>query len=278
VTDGGTGILYVVSTPIGNMGDFSFRAVETLRSVNLVLAEDTRHSGQLLKRYEIAAKMMAYHEHNEAKATPGLVARLVAGETMALISDAGTPILSDPGSRLVTTAIAAGILVVAIPGASALLSALVVSGLPAEQFTFFGFLPRSGADRRAAIAELTELEHTALLYEAPGRVAQTLADIEAAGGGDRPAAVAREMTKQFEETRRGTVAELRAYYKDHPPRGEVVIVLGGASPRVVDETEIRERVRALRGQGMSAKDTAAAVAKELGVSRRVAYQLTQERE
>jgi 16S rRNA (cytidine1402-2'-O)-methyltransferase len=276
VSDGGTGILYVVSTPIGNMGDFSFRAVETLRSVDLVLAEDTRHSGQLLKRYEIAAKMMAYHEHNEAKTTPGLVARLVAGETMALISDAGTPILSDPGQRLVTTAIAAGIVVVAIPGASALLSALVVSGLSADRFTFFGFLPRSGAERRAAITELTELEHTAVLYEAPGRVAPTLADIEAAGGGDRPAAVAREMTKQFEETRRGTVAELTTYYKDNPPRGEVVIVLGGAPERVVDEAEIRERVRALRGQGMSARDTAAAVAKELGVSRRVAYQLTQE--
>jgi 16S rRNA (cytidine1402-2'-O)-methyltransferase len=278
VNGGGTGTLYIVSTPIGNMGDFSFRAVETLRSVDLVLAEDTRHSGQLLKRYEISAKMMAYHEHNEAKATPGLVARMVAGETMALITDAGTPILSDPGARLVMTAIAAGILVVPIPGASALLSALVVSGLPAERFTFFGFLPRSGRDRHAAIAELTELEHTALLYEAPGRVADTLAEIETAGGGDRRAAVAREMTKQFEETRRGTVAELRTYYKDNPPRGEVVIVLGGAPERVVVEAEILKRVRALRGQGMSAKDTAAAVAKELGVSRRVAYQLTQERE
>ncbi len=278
MSDGGTGTLYVVSTPIGNMGDFSFRAVEILRSVDLVLAEDTRHSGQLLKRYEIPAKLFAYHEHNEAKATPGLVARLVAGETMALISDAGTPVLSDPGARLVAAAIAAGIGVTPIPGASALLSALVVSGISAERFTFLGFLPRSGGDRRAAIAALTELDHTAVLYEAPGRVAGTLSDIEAAGGGDRRVAVAREVTKQFEETRRGTVAELGAYYKEHPPRGEVVIVLGGAPEHVVDEAEIRERVRALRGQGMSAKDTAAAVAKELGVSRRVAYQLTQERE
>ena len=278
MSDGRAGTLYVVSTPIGNMGDFSFRAVETLRSVDLVLAEDTRHSGPLLKRYEIPAKMMAYHEHNEAKATPGLVARLAAGETMALISDAGTPILSDPGARLVMAAIAAGILVVPIPGASALLSALVVSGLPADRFTFIGFLPRSGADRRAAIAGLTELEHTAVLYEAPGRIAATLGDIEAAGGGDRPAAVAREMTKQFEETRRGTVSELMAYYKDSPPRGEVVIVLGAAPKQVVGDDEIRDRVRALRAQGMSAKDTALAVAKELGVPRRVAYQLTQERE
>lgn len=278
MTEGGTGTLFVVSTPIGNMGDFSFRAVETLRAVDLVLAEDTRHSGQLLKRYDISAKLLAYHEHNEAKTTPRLVERLLAGESMALITDAGTPILSDPGGRLVAAAIEAGITVAPIPGASALLAALVTSGLPAERFTFFGFLPRSGGDRQSALAELTELDHTAVLYEAPNRVASTLADVEAGGGGDRPVAVAREMTKQFEETRRGTVTELRAYYEEHPPRGEVVIVLGGAPARVVEEAQIRERVRALRGSGMSAKDTAAQVAKELGVSRRVAYQLTQEKE
>src|SRR5687768_920940 len=141
------GSLYVVSTPIGNMGDFSFRAVETLKSVDLVLAEDTRHSKHLLDRYEIAAKMYAYHEHNEAKATPGLIARLVAGESMAIVTDAGTPLLSDPGARLVAAAIDAGVQVVPLPGASALLAALVASGLPAEKFTFFGFLPRSGGDR-----------------------------------------------------------------------------------------------------------------------------------
>jgi 16S rRNA (cytidine1402-2'-O)-methyltransferase len=278
VTPGGSGTLYVVSTPIGNMGDFSFRAVDVLRSVDLVLAEDTRHTGQLLKRYDIAAKLFAYHEHNEAKATPTLVARMVAGESMALVTDAGTPILSDPGARLTAAAIEAGIVVMPIPGASALLAALVASGLSAERFTFFGFLPRTGADRRATIAELTGLEHTAVVYEAPGRLTETLSDLETAAGGDRRAAVAREMTKQFEEIRRGTLSELRAYYNDNPPRGEIVIVLGGAAARVVEESEIRERVRALRSQGMSAKDTAAAVAKELGVSRRVAYQMTQERE
>jgi 16S rRNA (cytidine1402-2'-O)-methyltransferase len=260
------------------MGDFSFRAVEILRSVDLVLAEDTRHSGQLLKRYEIDAKLSAYHEHNESRATPGLVARLVAGESMAIVTDAGTPILSDPGARLVTAAIEAGIAITPIPGASALLAALVASGLPADRFTFFGFLPRSGGERATTLDELTELEHTAVLYEAPSRVAATLADLETAGAGTRPAAVARELTKQFEEIRRGTVADLRAYYTDSAPRGEVVIVLGGAPPRVIDDAEIRDRVRALRKQGMSARDTAAAVAKELGVSRRVAYQMTQEKE
>ena len=278
MTAGGSGSLYVVSTPIGNMGDFSFRAVEVLRLVDLVLAEDTRHTGQLLKRYDITARMLAYHEHNEAKVTPGLVARLAGGESMALVTDAGTPILSDPGARLVAAAIAAGITVTPIPGASALLAALVASGLSADRFTFFGFLPRSGGDRRSAIAELTELDHTGVLYEAPGRVASTLADIEAGGGGGRRAAVAREMTKQYEEIRRGTVSDLRTYYAETPPRGEVVIVLGGAVAHVVAEAEVRDRVRALRRQGMSAKDTAAMVAKELRVSRRMAYQLTQERE
>ena len=278
MTAGGAGSLYVVSTPIGNMGDFSFRALEILRSVDVVLAEDTRHTSLLLKRYEIQTRMLAYHEHNEAKATPGLVSRILAGESMALVTDAGTPILSDPGARLVAGAIDVGITVTPIPGASALLAALVASGLPADRFTFFGFLPRTGGGRRVAVAELTELEHTAILYEAPGRVVSTLSDIEAAGGGARPAVVARELTKQFEETRRGTVAELRAYYHESPPRGEVVIVLGGAPARVVDATEVRARVQALRRQGMSAKDTAATVAKELGVSRRVAYQLTQEPE
>jgi 16S rRNA (cytidine1402-2'-O)-methyltransferase len=197
---------------------------------------------------------------------------------MALVTDAGTPILSDPGARLAAAAIEAGVTVSPVPGASALLAALVASGLSANRFTFFGFLPRGGSERREALAELTELEHTAVVYEAPNRVAQTLADLEAAGAGDRTAAVAREMTKQFEEIRRGTVAALRTYYNESPPRGEVVIVLGGAPTRVVDESEIRERVRALRAQGSSAKDTAAAVAKELGVSRRVAYRMTQERE
>jgi 16S rRNA (cytidine1402-2'-O)-methyltransferase len=270
------GSLYVVSTPIGNMGDFSFRAVEVLKSVKVVLAEDTRHSKHLLDRYEIPTKLLAYHEHNEAKATPGLVARMLAGESMAIVTDAGTPLLSDPGARLVAAAIAAGIAVVPVPGASALLAALVASGLPTEKFTFFGFLERSGSRRKAALAELAELPHAAVLYEAPSRVAGTLSDLVAAGMGDRRAAVAREMTKQFEEVRRGTVTELAAYYNEGEPRGEFVIVLGGVVAATVDERVVRERVRALRDEGHSAKDTAAIVAKELGVSRNMAYRMTQE--
>ena len=270
------GTLYVVSTPIGNMGDFSFRAVEVLKSVSVVLAEDTRHSRHLLDRYDIATKLFAYHEHNEAKATPGIVARLLEGESMAIVTDAGTPLVSDPGARLVAAAVAAGVEVVPVPGASALLAALVASGLSAEKFTFFGFLDRSGGERKAALAELAGLSHTAVLYEAPSRVAGTLSDLISAGMGARRVAVAREMTKQFEEVRRGTVAELAAYYSEGEPRGEFVIVIGGAESQPVDEGVVRARVRALRSEGHSARDTAAIVAKEFGVSKNMAYRMAHE--
>jgi 16S rRNA (cytidine1402-2'-O)-methyltransferase len=270
--------LYVVSTPIGNMGDFTFRAVETLRSVALVLAEDTRHSRPLLQRYGIETPLAAYHEHNEAKATPGIIARLTGGEDVALISDAGTPLLSDPGARLTAAALEAGIAVVPVPGASALLAALVASGLPAERFTFYGFLERKGRARSEALAEIGALRHTAVLYEAPPRVGDTLADLAAVGAGERRAVVARELTKQFEEVRRGTVAALGAYYAETAPRGEVVIVVAGAEPTagVPDETALRDRARALRANGMSARDVAKALVAETGVGRNLAYQIAQE--
>jgi 16S rRNA (cytidine1402-2'-O)-methyltransferase len=271
------GTLYVVSTPIGNMGDFSFRAVEVLRSVAAILAEDTRHTRHLLDRYEISTPLRAYHEHNEARSTPGLVARLGEGDSFALVSDAGTPLLSDPGSRLVNAAIDAGIRVVPIPGPSALLAALVVSGLAAEPFTFFGFLTRSGRARREALDEIVAMRHTAIFYEAPLRLADTLGELEARGAGIRGAVVAREMTKQFEEVRRGTVSELRAYYERTSPRGEIVVLVSGAPKAIASDELVRERVHALRAAGMSARDAATSVAKELGVSRRVAYQFTQEK-
>lgn len=277
MSSAGHGTLYVVSTPIGHMGDFTFRAVETLQTVNAVLAEDTRHSVHLLKRYDIATPLIAYHEHNEAKSTPALVARLLAGESFALISDAGTPLLSDPGSRLVRAAVEAGIVVAPVPGASALLAALVASGLDVDRFTFFGFLPRKGAERREALAEVTVLRHVAVLYEAPSRVADTLAELARTGAGARAAVVARELTKQFEETRRGTVTELAAYYSDAPPRGEVVIVIAGAEvPRNVSEDELRARAAELRAEGRSARDIAAALASELGAPRNLAYRLAHE--
>ena len=273
----GAGTLYVVSTPIGNMGDFSFRAVETLRDVSAVLAEDTRHTVHLLQRYGVTTPLVAYHEHNEAKATPGLVARLVAGESLALVSDAGTPLLSDPGARLVRAAIEAGIGVTPVPGASALLSALVAAGLDAERFTFYGFLARRGKERAAALAEIVALRHTSVLYEAPARVADTLAELAVAGASDRAAAVCRELTKQFEEVRRGTLAELAAYYDDVPPRGEVVIVIAGAgAPEGASEEQLRERAAQLRAEGRSARDVAAALVAELGAARNLAYRIATE--
>ena len=273
----GAGTLYVVSTPLGNMGDFSFRAVETLRDVSAVLAEDTRHTVHLLQRYGVTTPLVPYHEHNEAKATPGLVARLAGGESLALVSDAGTPLLSDPGARLVRAAIEAGIRVTPVPGASALLSALVAAGLDAERFTFYGFLARRGKERAAALAEIVALRHTAVLYEAPARVADTLAELAAAGASGRGAAVCRELTKQFEEVRRGTLAELAAYYDDVPPRGEVVIVIAGAiAPEGATEEQLRERAAELRAEGRSARDVAAALVSELGVPRNLAYRIATE--
>ncbi|HET9684720.1 MAG TPA: 16S rRNA (cytidine(1402)-2'-O)-methyltransferase [Gemmatimonadaceae bacterium] len=266
-----------MSTPIGNMGDFSFRAVETLRDVSAVLAEDTRHTVHLLERYGIATPLVPYHEHNEAKATPGLVARLRAGESLALVSDAGTPLLSDPGARLVRAAVEAGIRVSPVPGASALLSALVASGLDADRFTFFGFLARRGRERAATIDEIARLRHSAVLYEAPSRVGDTLAELAAAGAAERQAVVARELTKQFEEIRRGTLAQLAAYYDDAPPRGEVVIVVAGAAaPEGATEEQLRARAAELRADGRSARDVASALVSELGASRNVAYRIATE--
>jgi len=271
---GQVGTLYVVSTPIGNMGDFSFRAVEVLKSVSLVLAEDTRHSRPLLDRYEIRTPTSSYHEHNEAAATPKLVARLEGGDDLALITDAGTPLVSDPGARLVAAAIGAGIRVVPIPGASAMLAALVASGLSTERFTFYGFLPRKGRERTDALESIASSPVTALLYEGPGRVAATLQELAERSPG-REAVVARELTKQFEEIKRGTVESLAAYYEETPPRGEVVILLGGVSPAAVDEAALAQAASKLRAEGKSVKDTAAALV-QLGASRNVSYRIAKD--
>ena len=270
------GRLFVVSTPIGNMGDFSFRAVEVLRSVGTILAEDTRHSRHLLQRYEIATAVESYHEHNEARMTPAIVQRLQQGTDVALISDAGTPLLSDPGARLVKAVADAGLVVVPIPGASAMLAALVASAIDAERFTFFGFLPRKGKERSEALAAVATLPHTAILYEAPGRVAATLADLAALGAGERTVAVARELTKQFEEVRRGTVGQLAAYYEESPPRGEVVMVVAGAQIVAPTEEGLRAKAAELRASGASARDIVASLVGELGAPRNVAYRIAHE--
>jgi len=277
---GGTtpGRLFVVSTPIGNMGDFSFRGVEILRSAAVVLAEDTRHSRHLLDRYDVTTPMLAYHEHNEAKVTPRVVDRLRGGDDVALVSDAGTPLISDPGARLVEAVIAAGITVVPVPGASALLSALVASGMPAEPFVFFGFLPRSGTDRARRLVDVAQSPFTSVLYEAPGRVVDTLSAVAERAGPDRQTAVARELTKLHEEVKRGTLAELGAYYSQWPPKGEVVIVIAGAPAPILNESALRERARELRAQGYSVRDTAAELAREFDAPRNLAYRVARDAE
>jgi 16S rRNA (cytidine1402-2'-O)-methyltransferase len=274
--DAAPGTLFLVSTPIGNMADLSARAVSVLSSVAAVLAEDTRHSRPLLDKHGIHAPLVAYHEHNEAKSTPALVSRLTGGESLALISDAGTPLLSDPGARLVRAAIDAGIAVTPVPGASAVLAALVASGIAADRFTFFGFLARKGKERASAIAEIVALTHTAILYEAPSRVSETLAAIAAAGAGEREAVVARELTKQFEEFRRGTVQSLAESYQEAAPRGEVVLVVAGAERPELDETALRDRARELRAEGLSTRDVARVLTEESRAPRNLAYRLAHE--
>lgn len=273
---GTPGALYIVSTPIGNMGDMSFRAVEILSSAAFVVAEDTRHSRRLLDHYQIATRSSAYHEHNEARETPRLVKRLQDGDSIALITDAGTPLLSDPGARLVSAAITAGIPVIPIPGASALLAALVGSGLAEEQFTFFGFLPRKGKDRLRALTEIMRMTHTAIIYESPVRVGATLRELSEAGAGRRTAVVARELTKKFEEFARGTVAELAARFKETPARGEVVILIGPAAPETVSEESLREAAAAMRSDGLSPRERVERLISEHGTPRNLAYKLAHE--
>ena len=270
------GALYIVSTPIGNMGDMSYRAVEILSSAALVVAEDTRHSRRLLDHYEIDTRCAAYHEHNEAREAPRLVRRLTDGESIALITDAGTPLLSDPGARLVAAAIDAGIDVVPVPGASALLAALVASGMAGDQFTFFGFLPRKGKERLRVLTDIMRLKHTAVIYESPLRAAATLEELASAGAGNRPAVVARELTKKFEEFARGTVAELAARFSEAPARGEIVILIGGAEEKPLDENSLREIARELQSAGASSRDVQDRLVHEHGAPRNVAYRLAHE--
>lgn len=267
------GTLYIVATPIGNLGDMTQRAIETLRSADLVLAEDTRKTRVLLDHFGIRTRMVASHEHNEARTVPLVIEQLRNRKSVAIVTDAGTPLISDPGSRLVQAVRAAGLRVSPVPGASALTAALSAAGLDTTRFTFFGFLPRSGKERREAVALLSTLPHTVVLYEAANRVAATLRDLATAGAPARRCVVARELTKIFEEFRDGTVEELAAYYAGSPPRGEVVILLAGAESKPFDETELQNRVKALREAGLSARDAAAQVSSETGVSRNTLYRM-----
>ncbi len=222
------GTLYLVATPIGNLEDVSLRALRILREVSVVAAEDTRHTRKLLTHHGVSARLVSLHAHNERARTPALVARLLAGETIAVVSDAGTPGLSDPGAGLVRAAADAGIPVVPVPGPSAFLAALVVSGLPTAPVTFLGFLPASQGDRRRVLEGIRALRHTLVLYESPHRLQKTLRALLAILG-DRRIAVAREMTKIHEEVFRGRLHETLEHFSAHPPRGEFTLVIEGAS-------------------------------------------------
>jgi 16S rRNA (cytidine1402-2'-O)-methyltransferase len=223
--------LHLVATPIGNLGDLTPRALAVLRAAEVVVCEDTRVTRKLLRHHGVERALLAYHEHNAARVRPQIIARLQQGAVVALASDAGTPLVSDPGYKLVREAIAAGVEVFAVPGPSAALAALTVSGLPTDRFLVAGFLPERGTARARAIAELGAVPATLVLFEAARRLPATLAELAQALG-PRPAAVARELTKRFEEVRRGSLAELAATYaRAGPPKGEVVLVIGAADDR-----------------------------------------------
>lgn len=264
--------LYIVSTPIGNLDDLSFRAVAVLRDVSRVLAEDTRRTATLCRRYEIETPLVSAHEHNEAARAAQVVAWLDAGEDVALVSDAGTPLVSDPGARLVSAVLDAGHAVVPIPGASALLAALVASGLEAEPFTYYGFLPRSGQARAERLAEIAALRHTAVVYESPNRLAALLGDLLERCGPDRAAAVARELTKLHETVVRGTLAELTDHFAE-PVKGEVVVLIGGAVEVPASEADAASLARSLLAAGDTPKNVARELARRLHMSRNDAYAL-----
>jgi len=218
--------LYVVPTPIGNLEDMTFRAIRILKEADLILAEDTRTSGFLLKHYEIKTPMHSYHKFNEHKTVEGIVQRIKTGSTIALISDAGTPSISDPGFLVVRACVEADIKVECLPGATAFVPALVASGIPSDRFCFEGFLPQKKG-RQTRLTALSTETRTIIMYESPFRLAKSLGQFAEYFGADRRASVSRELSKMFEETKRGTLAELALYFTEHPPKGEIVIVIAG---------------------------------------------------
>ena len=262
-----------MATPIGNLEDISRRALSVLASVDRIACEDTRRTGRLLARHDIAARLVSYHEHNAARVRPALIRMLAEGGSVALVADAGTPLISDPGYKLVRAALDAGVHVSGCPGPSAPLLALVLSGLPTDRFYFGGFLPVRAKQRRDALTRLESLDATLVFFESPRRLAASLADM-AEVLGQRPAAVARELTKLHEEMRRGPLDRLAAHYGHAgPPRGEVVVVVGGqgdAARPAFSDAEIDDRLGSLLATG-SVRDAAAALSAETGRPRRELY-------
>ncbi len=282
------GTLYLVSTPIGNLEDITLRALRVLREVGLIAAEDTRHTHRLLARYEIGTPCIAYHEHNKLARLDDVLLALAQGD-VALVSDAGTPAMSDPGFELVNACITAGFPVAPIPGPSAPIAALVASGLPTDQFIYLGFLPRKGPDRRALLHSLVDTPQTLVCFEAPHRIIDALEDMRNILG-DRRLVVARELTKLHEEFRRERISQALAHFTAHRPRGEFTLVVEGRGLRLArskmadhtsapdeepapSESAVATRLRALREQGKSGSAASRQVARELGISKSLVYQI-----
>ena len=272
------GTLYVVATPLGNLDDLSPRAAATLCRVIAVAAEDTRHTRTLLAHVGSRADLMSFHAHSSDAALRRILLLLGTGKDVALVTDAGTPTVSDPGAALVAAARERDVPVVTVPGPTAVAAALAVSGLPADRYVFLGFVPRKGGERRRLLDTVARSEWTAVVFEAPTRTAELLADLAEACGGERRAAVARELTKVFEETRAGTLADLAGYYAEAAPRGEVTVVVAGTGHPAREERspDPAALARALLAQGLTRKDVADRLAEETGITRNTAYRLVNE--
>lgn len=274
-----TGTLYVVATPIGHLDDFSPRARQVLAMVDQVAAEDTRHSGRLLQQFGLDVPLLAVHDHNEAERVPGLIRRLEAGESMALVSDAGTPLISDPGYRLIAAAHDAGIKVVPVPGPCAAIAALSAAGLASDRFHFEGFLSAKAGPRQARLRALAELPHTLIFYEAPHRIAETLADMVSVWGEARLATLARELTKTFETVRRAPLGELSAWVAgdSDQQRGEIVLVVAGAPEREAQDARAltAEDILRVLVRELPVKQAAALAADMLGTKKNALYDLAQ---
>ncbi len=273
------GILYVVATPLGNLGDLSARAMEVLRAVPVVAAEDTRRTRGLLSHLGASPRLLSYHAHSDEPRLETLLEILHDGRDVALVSDAGTPVVSDPGTDLVAAARASGVTVVPIPGPSAVATALSAAGLKGDRYLFLGFIPRKGSERARLLARAAAEEWSVVFFEAPPRLTDLLEDLARAVGGNRRAVVARELTKLHEEFRAGTLAELAGYYSEHPPRGEITIVLEGtgAPAEPPDRTgEAVEQATLLLAEGLTRREVVRRISETLGLPRNDAYRLVME--
>jgi 16S rRNA (cytidine1402-2'-O)-methyltransferase len=266
------GTLFIVSTPIGNLGDITLRALETLRKVDIIAAEDTRKTRKLTSAYHISTPLISYHEHNKRQRGKYLLTLLQQGKSIALVSDSGTPGISDPGADLILEVLREEIPIVPLPGPCALITALIISGLPTPSFVYEGFLPRSGKKRREKLEKLADVTQTIILFEAPTRLINTLEEISQLWG-ERKAAISRELTKKFEEVRRGKISELLTYYRNHPPRGEICIVLEGKTEKIFSTIPpIEEQLLALFREGLSLREAVKIVTRNKKISKREVYQ------